>query len=97
MVRRGAITIPNVPTQKLQTFISKRALLGTDEISGDGINWVRVDRHYQLGKFFSNEDSQKNALKAKSDLSEVVEFSERSQDFENDLQEVVNLLRDINQ
>ena len=97
MVRRGGITIPNVPTQKLQTFIRKRALLGTDEISGDGKNWIRVDRHYQLGKFFSNEDSQTNILNTKSNLSDEVEFSERSQDFENDLQEVVNLLRDINQ
>ena len=73
MIRRGAITTPNVPTQKLQTFISKRALLGTDEISGDGINWVRVDRHYQLRKFFSNETYQENVLNARKDLSKGVE------------------------
>ncbi|GIS84716.1 MAG: hypothetical protein CM1200mP16_10160 [Nitrospina sp.] len=36
MVRRGSGNILSVPTEKLKTFIRKRALLGTDEISGDG-------------------------------------------------------------
>ena len=96
MVRRGAITIQNVPTQKLQTFIRKKALLGTDEISGDGKNWIRVDRHYQLGKFFSNYDCQENVLTAKKNMSNDFQLSERPAGLENDFQEVVDLLRDIN-
>ena len=96
MVRRGAITIQNVPTQKLQTFIRKKALLGTDEISGDGKNWIRADRHYQLGKFFSNDDCQGNILTAKKNISNDFQFPERSVDMEKDFQEVVDLLRDIN-
>ena len=96
MVRRGAIIIPNVPTQKLVSFIRERVLLGADEISGDGKNWIRVDRHYQLRKFFSNKDNQTNILGATDSLRREVEISESLHDLENELQEVANLLRDIN-
>ena len=96
MIRRGAITTPNVPTQKLVSFIRKRALLGADEISSDGKKWIRVDRHYQLRKFFSNGDSQTNVLKATNHLCGEVEISERPPYLENDLQGVANLLREIN-
>ena len=97
MVRRDGITIPNVPTQKLKAFIRKKALLGTDEISGDGKNWIRVDRHFQLGKFFLNEECQTNVSMTKSELSEEFQFPERPKNLENELQEVADLLRDINQ
>ena len=96
MVRRGAITIPNVPTQKLKAFIRKRALLGTDEISGDGKNWVRVDHHYQLRKFIAYEDCQKNVVKTKNDLSNEDKKFESLPDLEYNFQEVANLLWDIN-
>ena len=52
MIRRGESKVSNVPSENLITFIRKRALLGTDELSGDGKNWIRVDRHYQLQKYF---------------------------------------------
>jgi len=94
LVRRGAITIPSVPTQKLQTFIRKRALLGSDEISGDGKSWVRVDRHYQLKKFFVNEGTTVSS--ESQSLSEELEFSESPPDFENNLKQVADLLKDIN-
>ena len=96
MIRRGSITFHSVPVQQLFAFIRKKVLLGTDEISGDGKSWVRVDRHYQLRKFFSNEDSPTNFLKTTNDLSHEVETSESPPDLENDLQEAANLLREIN-
>ena len=96
IIRRGAITTPNIPTQKLVSFIRKRVLLGADEISSDGKNWVRVDRHYQLKKFFLNEDNQTKLLKAKNDLDGEVEISESLPDLENDVRSVANLLREIN-
>tara|TARA_Y100001960_G_scaffold139442_1_gene147646 strand:+ start:645 stop:965 length:321 start_codon:yes stop_codon:yes gene_type:complete len=96
MIRRGSIITPNVSTQKLVSFIRKRALLGADEISSDGKKWIRVDRHYQLKKFFSNEDSQTNVMKQTNDLSNEVEISERPPNLENDLRGVANLLREIN-
>ncbi len=90
MVRRGAITIPGVPTQKLQTFIRKRALLGTDEISEDGKTWIRVDRHYQLSKFFVNEGEE--ATVSPQEQGDVMEFSDTPPDFENNLKQVADQL-----
>jgi hypothetical protein len=94
MVRRGSVTIPSVPTQKLRIFIRKRALLGSDEISGDGKNWVRADSHYQLSKFFSAEDSKNNNTSQIGDTD--LEFFENPANVENNLQEVADLLKDIN-
>ena len=92
MVRRGSVTIPSVPTQKLRTFIRKRALLGSDEISGDGKSWVRVDSHFQLSKYFSAEGNENNTASQNGNA----EFSERPPNIENNLQELAELLKDIN-
>ena len=94
MVRRGSVTIPSVPTQKLRTFIRKRALLGSDEISGDGKSWVRADSHYQLSKFFTSEDGKNNSTSQSGDTG--LGFSENPLKVENNFQEVVDLLKDIN-
>jgi hypothetical protein len=94
MVRRGSVTIPSVPTQKLRTFIRKRALLGSDEISGDGKSWVRVDRHYQLSKLFSTEGNESNT--ASQNANTDLEFSASPPNIKNNLQEVADLLKDIN-
>jgi hypothetical protein len=94
MVRRGSVTIPSVPTQKLRTFIRKRALLGSDEISGDGESWVRVDRHYQLSKLFSAEINENNT--AGQNANTDPEFSKSPPNIKNNLQEVADLLKDIN-
>ena len=96
MIRRGTVTTSNIPTQKLVSFIRKRVLLGADEISSDGKNWIRVDRHYQLRKFFPNEHGQANILNVKNDLSGEVELSEKPPHLANELQGMANLLRDIN-
>lgn len=94
MVRRGSVTIPSVPTQKLQTFIRKRALLGSDEISGDGKSWVRVDSHYQLSKFFSAVGNENNTASQNGNTD--LEFPESPPNIENNLQEMAELLKDIN-
>ena len=96
MIRRGSIITPNVSTLKLVSFIRKRILLGADEISSDGKNWIRVDHHYQLRNFFSETDCHSKILKANIGVNEEVGFSERAAGFENDLQEVANLLWEIN-
>ena len=93
MVRRGSVTIPSVPTHKLRTFIRKRALLGSDEISGDGKNWVRVDSHFQLRKYFCSAEGNENNTASQNGNAE---FSERPPNIDNNLQEVVELLKDIN-
>ena len=63
-------------------------MLGADEISGDGKSWVRVDRHYQLRKFFSNEDNGGNFLESEPNLSEENEKFEAQVNLENQFQEV---------
>ena len=96
MIRRGSITFHSVPVQQLFAFIRKKVLLGADEISGDGKSWVRVDRHYQLRKFFSNEDNGGNFLESEPNLSEENEKFEAQVNLENQFQEVADLLKDIN-
>ena len=96
MVRRGPITFRSVPVQQLFAFIRSKALLGADEISGDGKSWVRVDRHYQLRKFFSNEDDGINFLESEPNLSGENENFETQANLENQFQEVADLLKEIN-
>ena len=87
MIRRGESKVSNIPSENLITFIRKRALLGTDELSGDGKNWIRVDRHYQLQKYFPIDDEG---------LGAQVEAGELSPDLKGNLEEVADLLKDIN-
>lgn len=80
MIRRGESKVNNVPSQNLITFIRKKVLLGTDELSGDGKDWIRVDRHYQLKKYFPE---------AQLDSAPPPGFT-------GNLEEVADLLKDIN-
>ena len=96
MVRRGSGNILRVPTQKLKTFIRKRALLGTDEISGDGSNWIQIDRHYQLRKYFAKDIQENTTPIKKQGLGDELEVSEISEDIENNLRRVSDLLKEIN-
>ena len=95
-IRRGSITFHSVPIQQLLASIRKKVLLGADEISGDGKSWIRVDRHYQLRKFFSNEDHGNKILESEPDLSGEYENFETQVNLENQFQEVADLLKDIN-
>ena len=96
MIRRGPITFRSVPVQQLFAFIRNKTLLGADEISGDGKSWIRVDRHYQLRKFFSNEDDRINFLESEPNLSGENENFETQANLENQFQEVADLLKEIN-
>ncbi len=96
MVRRGSGNILNVPTQKLKTFIRKRALLGTDEISGDGNNWIQIDRHHQLREFFSKNSQENTTQIEQQGFSDELEASEISEEIRNSLRQVSDLLKDIN-
>jgi hypothetical protein len=88
MIRRGGSKVDNVSSQNLITFIRKKVLLGSDELSGDGKDWIRVDRHYQLKKYFSEEQNetsqvQMNELRPPPGIT-------------NNFEEVADLLKDIN-
>jgi hypothetical protein len=95
MIRRGASKVFNVRSENLITFVRKKILIGTDELSGDGNKWIRVDQHYQLRKYFiSNEEGLINLTQAtKSDEPEKIA---PPPDFKDDLREMASLLKDIN-
>jgi hypothetical protein len=98
MIRRGKSKVNNVPSQNLITFIRKKVLLGTDELSGDGEGWVRVDRHYQLRKYFENTEEEQVAMGSAGKPKEDIEAGELlpPPGLANNLEELADLLKDIN-
>ena len=95
MIRRGTSKVSNVPSENLVTFIREKVLLGTDELSGDGNSWIRVDRHYQLRKYFLNNEEVVLGLERNSNLDDAAKFCPPS-DLKDNLKEMVKLLKDIN-
>ena len=97
MIRRGNSNVSDVPADNLITFIRKNILLGTDELSGDGKSWVRVDQHYQLRKYFSSNEKEEALVVAqnKSGSDDPVTLK-TPPNLKNDLEEMASLLKDIN-
>jgi hypothetical protein len=92
-IRRGLSEVSNVASENLITFIRKKLLLGTDELSGDGKDWVRVDRHYQLRKYFqSNDDEKRSKVSVQDDLEALI----APPGLTSNLEELADLLNDIN-
>jgi len=89
MIRRGKTKVNNVSSQNLVTFIRKKVLLGTDELSGDGKNWIRIDRHYQLRKYFLIDEERQAGMELMGELSPPPGLK-------GDLEELAVLLKDIN-
>jgi hypothetical protein len=97
MIRRGNSNISDVPADNLITFIRKNILLGTDELSGDGKSWVRVDQHYQLRKYFlSNEKEEALVVSQNKSGSDNPEPFKPPPSLKNELEEMASLLKDIN-
>ena len=98
MIRRGETKVTNVSSQNLITFIRRKVLLGTDELSGDGKNWIRVGRHYQLRKYFPSDEEglATMELAGKPKPGDYIEVGELSPDHKGNLEEVADLLKDIN-
>ena len=98
MIRRGETKVTNVSSQNLITFIRRKVLLGTDELSGDGKNWIRVDRHYQLRKYFPSDEEGPATMElaGKPKPGDYIEVGELSPDHKENLEEVADLLKDIN-
>jgi hypothetical protein len=97
MIRRGDSNISDVPTDNLITFIRKNILLGTDELSGDGKSWVRIDQHYQLRKYFSSNEKEEALVVAKNkSCSDDPASLKPPPSLKYELEEMANLLKDIN-
>ena len=97
MIRRGNSNVTDVPADNLITFIRKNILLGTDELSGDGKSWIRVDQHYQLRKYFSSNEKEDALVVAqnKSSSDDPVPLKPPPS-LKNELEEMASLLKDIN-
>jgi hypothetical protein len=97
MIRRGNSNVSDVPADNLITFIRKNILLGTDELSGDGKSWIRVDQHYQLRKYFSsNEKKEALGVAQNNSVSDDPVPFKPPPSFKNELEEMATLLKDIN-
>ncbi|MFQ5450087.1 MAG: hypothetical protein ACE5E9_05625 [Nitrospinaceae bacterium] len=57
MIRRGKKVAAGIPTKMLVPYIEGKRLLRSDEISVDGIRWLRLDQHHQLTRYFKDETS----------------------------------------
>ena len=97
MIRRGNSNISDVLADNLITFIRKNILLGTDELSGDGKNWVRVDQHYQLRKYFSSNEKEEALVVAQNKPGSDHPLPLKPPpSLKNELEEMASLLKDIN-
>jgi hypothetical protein len=56
-IRRSGEVIDNISTQSLIAEIKEGRLQKDDEISTDEKRWVRLDRHYQLARYFPAKPS----------------------------------------
>ncbi len=97
MIRRGNSKVSDVPSENLVTFIRKNLLLGTDELSGDGKSWIRVDRHYQLRKYFSSNEKKEASLEVQDKIrTDDSALLNPPPSLKNELEEMASLLKDIN-
>lgn len=55
MIRRGAKVARGIPARKLVAYIQEKKLLPTDEISGDGRRWTRIDQVRHLARYFNGD------------------------------------------
>jgi len=53
-IRRGSNIAQGFPVKLLIPYIECKKLLGSDEISGDGARWMRLDRHKVLARYFGS-------------------------------------------
>ena len=83
MIRRGSQVIKDISAKLLIHNIKLKKLRGSDEISADGIKWMRIDKHHQLGYFFRQPDVENTVSNPPN--------------VENQMAELADLLREINQ
>ena len=82
-IRRSGKMIRGVLTRSLVSEIRQGRLKRDDEISADERCWVRLDRHYQLARFFSAESASNSG--------------NLPPDMEHRLTELSEMLKDLNQ
>jgi hypothetical protein len=96
MIRRGDSKVSNVPSENLITFIRKKILLGTDELSGDGTSWIRVDQHYQLRNYFLINEEAILGSRNDPELDGSINPN-LPPGLKDDFEEMASMLKDINE
>jgi hypothetical protein len=112
MIRRGEKVVQGIPTKMLVPYIEGKKLLCTDAISGDGVKWTRLDQHFQLARYFKDETSAEVLPDTPSPFSQDDDTelaadslsSEGDEEpappvlskFENQLNQVAAMLKDLN-
>jgi hypothetical protein len=112
MIRRGEKVVQGIPTKMLVPYIEGKKLLCTDAISGDGVKWTRLDQHFQLARYFKDETSAEVLPDTPSPFSQDddIELAADSlsskideepappvlSKFENQLNQVAEMLKDLN-
>ena len=77
-IRRSGRVLRNVLAQSLISDIKRGRLRKDDEISADEKDWVRLDQHSQLARYFSNpsppssNDLPSDVEKHLSELSQIL-------------------------
>ena len=70
MIRRENRVVRGVHVKSLIHNIERNKLKGSDEISGDGEKWVRLDAHAQLGRYFLKSSHASQTASSSSITSE---------------------------
>ena len=105
ILRRGNQVLISVSTRKLVPGIEQGKLIPTDEISSDGVDWVRVGEHKQLYAWFQKFDKQPLTDEdSEDDLLDEQFFSDGSGEehippplIERTLEEMSKLIDEINE
>ena len=79
-IRRSGKVVHDVLTQSLVSEIRQGRLKGDDEISADEKYWIRLDRHYQLARFFPAEPSSTSENLPPDTSQRLTELSEMLRD-----------------
>lgn len=89
-IRRGEKVVKGVSTRILIPKIKGSELWGTDEISSDGVKWVRLDQHRQLNAYFKSPMRSNDAKEGNDTAPTPVD------PVAGTLQELAGMLRQLN-
>jgi hypothetical protein len=111
MIRRGTRVARGIPARRLGSYILEKKILCTDEVSGDGLKWIRADQLRHLAPYFLRKTPVKENQEAASIFPQTEsgqsQFAENPPDeihevphsppgVENELARLARMLEDIN-
>jgi len=107
-IRRGVNVARGFPVKLLIPYIECKKLLASDEISGDGVRWMRLDRHKVLSRYFASSaqwvPEAPSPFSAQAAEEEAAPVGRREEgeapapppELASQLSELARMLRDLN-